>query len=360
MSTPFIIYALPRSRTFWLSRYLTFGDYACAHEQSVRMRGPEDVKAWFSQDYTGTAETAAAPWWRLIQHYRPDARTLVVRRPAAEVVESLMRLDMLGVCTFDRTLLTQIMQKADRRLDQIERCVPGSLSVRYADLADETTCAQAFEHCLPYPHSHDWWAAMAPLNLQTSMPALMRYCAAHQKQLTRASAACWRRMRDLMDTQRRTHERPDGVTIQEEPFETFWRDGQSLFAEHRAAVGESGIGLNVDLAHRLDAMGAGLIITARSNGRMFGYLSTIIGPSLGDDGTTSGTQVPFFVSKDAVGMNLAARLQRACIDALRRRGVDEVIMRAGVRGSGPRLGVLYRRFGAEEFGQLYRLDLKAA
>jgi hypothetical protein len=51
------------------------------------------------------------------------------------------------------------------------------------------------------------------------------------------------------------------------------------------------------------------------------------------------------------------KLQRASLAALRERGVDEVVMRAGHRGSGPRLGTIYRRLGAEEFGNLYRLEL---
>ena len=101
--TPFIIYALPRSGTFWLSRYLTWGGYACAHEQARHVRAPADVRSWLAQDHTGTAETAAAPWWRLVQHYRPDVRTLVVRRPVAgtlpRLVEcrSIYRADMVRI-----------------------------------------------------------------------------------------------------------------------------------------------------------------------------------------------------------------------------------------------------------------------
>ena len=238
--TPFIIYALPRSGTFWLSRYLTWGGYACAHEQARHVRAPADVRSWLAQDHTGTAETAAAPWWRLVQHYRPDVRTLVVRRPVADVVDSLMRLDMRGVCTFDPARLTQHLERQDRRLDQIERCVPGALSVRFAGLFAEDIGARIFEHCLALPHNHDWWAAMAPLNLQCSMPALMRYALTHQIQMNTAAAVCWREMRRLMRPNRlpQLATADDGVTIQEEPFERAWADGQALMAEHCATVGE--------------------------------------------------------------------------------------------------------------------------
>ena len=363
--TPFIIYALPRSGTFWLSRFLTFGGYACAHEQARHVRAPADVRSWLAQDHTGTSETAAAPFWRLVQHYRPDVRTLVVRRPVAEVVDSLMRLDMQGVCTFDRDLLTKIMKRQDRRLDQIERCVPGVLSVQFADLFAEDTCASIFEHCLALPHNHDWWAAMAPLNLQCSMPALMRHALTHQPQMKAAGVACWHKMQRLMRTDRlpQLAAADDGVTIQEETFECFWNDGKALFAEHCEAVGEEKtafFGKNLPFARLLDEAGAAMIVTARCNGRMLGYLASIIGPSLEEPNLTVGTQTTFFATKDAGGMNLGLRLQRASIEAMRRRGVGQAIMYAGVRGSGRRIGVLYRRMGAKEFGQLYRLDLKAA
>jgi hypothetical protein len=45
---------------------------------------------------------------------------------------------------------------------------------------------------------------------------------------------------------------------------------------------------------------------------------------------------------------------------LKARGVNDVFMRAGVRGSGDRLDTIYRRMGAQNNGQEYRLILKEA
>ena len=153
----------------------------------------------------------------------------------------------------------------------------------------------------------------------------------------------------------------DGVTLHEESFATFWRDGQALFAEHAAEVGpREGVTLdpNVALIERLDSAGAVQIVTARSNGRMFGYLASIIGPSLEDASMTVATQTVFFVSPDFRG--LGPRMQRRSIALLRAKGVGEVIMRAGVRGCGPKAASLYRRLGAEPFGELFSLVLKEA
>src|SRR5690348_11556095 len=115
----FIVYALPRSRTAWLSRFLTYGEWACGHDEARHLRSVEDIKSWFAQPNTGTAETAAAPFWRTVQHISPDTKVVVVRRPVEDVLESLMRL-----APFDRVQLEAHLRRLDRKLDQIEKRVP--------------------------------------------------------------------------------------------------------------------------------------------------------------------------------------------------------------------------------------------
>jgi hypothetical protein len=85
---------------------------------------------------------------------------IVLRRPAADVVASLMRLQ-LGV--FEEASLTAAMRRLDRKLDQIEACVPGVLRVEFDELADEAGCRRLWEHCLPYPFDTTWygWVAAA-------------------------------------------------------------------------------------------------------------------------------------------------------------------------------------------------------
>ena len=53
---PFLVLALPRSRTFWLSRFLAFGGWDCGHDQLRFMRGMEDVKAWLGTPCFGSVE----------------------------------------------------------------------------------------------------------------------------------------------------------------------------------------------------------------------------------------------------------------------------------------------------------------
>lgn len=351
--TPFIVYALPRSRTAWLSRFLTYGDWICGHDELRHCRSLDDVKAWFSQPCTGTVETAAAPYWRLAQNYVPGARVVVIRRPVLEVVDSLIRVGVPG----GRDLLTAGMQQFDRKLAQIERRVPGALSVQFADLMHEETCARVFEHCLPYKHNSAWWAALAPINIQINMQALLRYCTAYRTKLEKLSSHAKQQM--LVDMARRRAHEPEGLTIQVEPFDDFYRDSEALFKEHMLITEQEIDGYtrkNLPLMRRLDELNAMQVVTARSNGRMFGYLMSIIGPSLDDENVVSALHLTSFASKEFPGLGL--KMQRAAADFLRKRGVTEILMRAGVRGSGPKMGAMFRRLGAEEFGQLYRLDLK--
>lgn len=356
-TAPFVIFGLPRSRTYWLSRFLTYGDWVCGHDEARHVRGLDDVKSWLVQDCVGTVETAAAPYWRLLAAMRPDARVVVVRRPVDAVVDSLMATGIM----FDRAILTRRIQRLNGKLDQITRRLPNVLSVQFADLAREETCATVFEHCLQYRHDPAWWASIAPVNLQVNLRALLRHAIAHGKQLRLAESVCKQEIRALMWRGQRV-EGLDGMTFQEEPFETVWRDAKRLFAQHCSDVGELSDEFtrkNITLLRRLDSLGMMQIMTARSNGRIFGYLVTILGPSLEDADLRVATQTTFYGSPDASGVGL--RLQRASVLALQARGGKwNVIQRAGVRGSGARMGALYRRMGAEEYGHLYKISLQGA
>lgn len=356
---PFLVVALPRSRTHWLSWFLTYGDWTCWHEQFPRMRTLDDIKAWFSQNNTGTSETTAAPYWRIIKEVRPDVRTLIIRRPVNEVVDSLMRVDMQGVCTFDQAKLTAAMEKVGRKLDQIEARCSNVLSVSYADLASESVCARVFSHCLGQSLDHNWWVRMDAQNLQTSLPSLMRYMFANNEAIAKLGEVAKRH--SLAGLHRRPPANRDDIVIQQESCEVWFRDGASLFQEHSVQLGEGPNGYlrkNWKLLHLMDQIGGLQIMTARCNGRMVGYYVVCIAPAIDDASVVSSLHISIFVSKDFQG--IGGRLQRASLEALRQRGVGEICFRAGVNADGPRMGAIYKRAGAEPIGQMYRLDLRRA
>lgn len=320
------------------------------------MRSLEDVSAWFSQPLTGTVETAGAPWWRLLPRYAPDARLAVIRRDPAEVVGSLMRI---GGVEFDRARIERVIWRLDRKLDQLTARVPGVLSVDFADLASESGCARIFEHCTGLEHDPRHWARWAPVNVQIDFTALARYTVAYSGALSRLANAAKQQALGAMAV--RTPPTAEGVTFQAESLDVWLRDAEPLFQEHCVTVGEhpeQWRAKNWPLMRRVYEAGAMQIMTARCNGRMFGYLMTLIAPSLTGEGKLSGTNTTFFASPQFPGLGL--KLQRAAIQSLKTRGVDEVFFEAGQRGDGQRLGSMYRRLGAVDHGQAYRLQLAEA
>jgi hypothetical protein len=310
----------------------------------------EDVTSWFSQPNTGTVETAAGSWWRLIPE---GVRTVVVRRPVAEVMDSLSRLRL----NFDVATVTKKIERMDRKLDQIERRVPDVLSVIFCDLADEEVCAEIFEYCLPYRHDPAWFATMAPLNLQIDFMAMLRYWNAHEPQITRLAKIAKHKAMSAMA--RMPISDVDGVTFQREQFREFYRDARHLFEEHLVQTGQSPddhARKNVPFFQALDDLGVLHVFTSRSNGRMFSYLVSVLSPSLDSPHETLAEQTIFFADPALPGLGM--KTQRAAIADLKDMGVDRVLLRAGHRGSGPRLGTMFRRLGAEPFGGLYNLPLR--
>lgn len=341
MTTPFVIYALPRSRTYWLSRFLTYGEWTCGHEEVRHARSLEDVRAWFSQPCTGTIETAAAPWWRLVPE---NVRTAVIRRPVSDVVDSLARQG------FPTDLMAPLMRKMDRKLDQIESRVPGCLSVTFDELSTIGGCQKVFQHCLPYSFDPKWWAQIAPVNLQANVMAMVRYSQAYQPQLDRLSEAAKVEIYAKLARGRSTE--IEGVIFQQEPFGRFYADAERLIEKHTAKMGRSEE-LNIPMLRMLSQVGSLQVTTARSNGRIFGYIMMVIGPSMDTPDKLVATHATTYASPEIPGLGL--KLARAATDALRERGVDEVLYRVGDEQT--KLDAFYRRLGAAHYGHEYMLRL---
>ena len=347
---PFVIYALPRSRTNWLSRYLSTEGWHCGHDVMPRMRGLDDLKSWLSQDASGSVETAAAPFWRLIHKVRPDLRTVVIRRPAAEVVDSIMRQNI----GYEREALTRTINRLDAALDRIESRVPGVLRVDYDRI--DAACQRLCEHVgVPWDILH--WRRMAATHIHGSLLADTRYVLAHRTQLERIAKMARHR---IIADMRAGRVPPDGVTFQQESFDDVLRDGHHLFEEHYCQVGQSpdtiDTKLNLPLMRAVYERGCMQLTTARCNGKMFGYLITVFGPKMEYVGESEALNAAFFVSADMPGIGL--RLQRASADALVQKGIDTLYMRAGIVGTGPKMGAIARRMGAYSYGEMYRLDLQ--
>src|SRR4029079_9933596 len=127
MASPFVIFSMPRSRSFWLSRFLSYGPWQCGHDEARHCRSLDDVTSWLSQPFTGTVETAAAPFWRLLPE---GGRVVTLRRPVDDVLGSTRRTGM----EFDDAPMTAMLRDTERKLNQIEARLPNVLAVTFANL----------------------------------------------------------------------------------------------------------------------------------------------------------------------------------------------------------------------------------
>jgi len=186
---PFLISALPRSRTAWLAAFLSTGGWTCHHQVAVRMRSIPDMVRFFQQPCTGAAETAVSLGWMLFRYYLPELRTVVIRRPVEECVASMLRVDVAAVAVYNEGVLRHGLTREAAALDALAE-QPDVLAVDYADLAREDACAAVFEHCLPFPFPRARWLEMRERNIQADVKGLLRYYQANRVALDRFKADC--------------------------------------------------------------------------------------------------------------------------------------------------------------------------
>jgi hypothetical protein len=186
---PFIIYSLGRSRTAWLSAFLTYENWTCYHEHAQTLRTPGDLREFLNRPRTGTAETTSAQAWRLIRHYRPDIRSVVIKRPIEDALAAFVRAGKPYGIAYDEPTLRKNLEYGDRCLDQIS-AMPGTLTLAYGDLDTEAGARAVFEHCLPYAFDREWWWSLAGKNIQVNFPAFFAYYRQHRDEIEAFKHAC--------------------------------------------------------------------------------------------------------------------------------------------------------------------------
>lgn len=352
---PFVVFTAPRSRSYWASRFLSYGGWLVSHDEIMHLRSLEDIKSWLAMPGAGTVETSAVPFWRTLVDLRPDARIATIRRDPEASVESMLRV----VPDIDIPGTRRMVRYINAKLDTLEARCAEVCRVEFDELATELGCARLFEHCLPFRHDPLWWQSYAPLNLQCNIFALQRYYLAHAKQLAKLSAQI--RHRTIAAMRPKTVER--GVVLHVEPYsDALCREAVPLLKDHMVLMDlspDDWVKRNTALYQQLQDLGALQCVVARINGRMFGYLVSIISPSLDRADRTEALHTIFFADKGVFGLGM--QMQRFAADALKERGVDDLFMRTGNRtGSSPKLGQMYARMGAERLGEVYRLPLGEA
>lgn len=162
MTAPFVIFALPRSRTAWLSAFLSYQGHVCEHDLAPQSDSIEHFYRSLTSGIAGTAETGAVMGWRLIRKRLPAAKFLVVRRPVGEIVDSFRDLGL-------DVPYAEIEERA-RLLDELSG-ITGVPTIQFKSLKSEACCAWVFRYCLGIEHDHEWWQRLAATNIEIDMAA---------------------------------------------------------------------------------------------------------------------------------------------------------------------------------------------
>lgn len=157
---PFLVFALPRSRTAWLAKFLSYGDWTCEHDPSALWHSKEDLRELLQRPWTGAVDSALVFLWKEARAIRPDVKFLVVRRKRELVVEALKRLDL--------TVQPELLDAAERKLDEVS-ALADTLSVSFDDLCSPFTCGLIMNHCLSQPFNPVWFKALNDVNIQVNI-----------------------------------------------------------------------------------------------------------------------------------------------------------------------------------------------
>lgn len=154
----FMVFTAGRSRTYWLSQFLTYGPHICHFETVARLSHIEEVIKLL-RDGNGAAETVSAMIWPKLLHGIPSLKAVVVRRPKDEIIASFIEAAEKTNVKIDKDFLSDFIPRVIGCLDKLS-LQPQTLTAEFHDLDQEDACRAIFEHCLPCAYDHDWWLLM--------------------------------------------------------------------------------------------------------------------------------------------------------------------------------------------------------
>lgn len=340
---PFIIYSLPRSRSVWVSRFLSYDGKRCGHDLATQCATVKEFADLFDGDCVGTAETGAVIGWRAIRRLLPSARIAVIRRPVQEIYDSLSRFG-LGSAS-----LMQELRERDAMLDQAAR-LNGVRSFSFADLNGIAACQELFEFCLGLPFDWEWWEGLANVNVQVDVPERLKYLTENRD-----------RIEALKRDAARIASDPE-IIIGPEPWNSLWPEADALFAEHFNEVDggdepERPYRLDEAAMRAMNVAGQLRIMTARVDGELAGYCMWQLSKDVESAGGTFAEHGPWFVRPRFARLKLGQKLFDASLADLRALGVRNAYPHHRLHGRGSKLGAFFRRRGAVEIQRTYSLRL---
>lgn len=160
----FIVLALPRSRSFWLSKFLSYPPYKCSHDLILQSDSLKHLITNLSS-VTGSVELGLGLAWPLLLNLLPETKIVVIRRDLNDVYRSLHRLGLY--------IPVEELEMRDKALEQCSQH-PKVKSYSFEDLGNPECCKEIFEYCLNCEWDETWYRAYAGTNIQLDVPKRMQ------------------------------------------------------------------------------------------------------------------------------------------------------------------------------------------
>ncbi len=334
-ANPFAIFALPRSRTAWLSAWMTHGDLVCVHDPMIGMESVGDLVALLDDPNTGIVDTAMSFAAPIVRKLRPATKIAVVVRDIEEVRQSLIDC---GLGPYGDGVLEQLNES----LSAVS-AMDGVLTIRYDDLSDEAVARSLWEFCIGEGFDPGRFKDFCDKDIQIDVNKRVARCESNLPAISKFVSECFEILAP--------------VSIQEESWYDFAADGLPLIWDHYREVGSyehENFAPNVPLIEKMADAGLIQIVTARAGSKLVGYLVFTLTPSLKALDELNAVQAPFYVKREWRGWTGVA-MHREAIRLLKGKGVKRLTLRSGVKGVGERQEVLFRRLGAVEDGRMFNL-----
>jgi hypothetical protein len=163
--TRFLVLSLPRSRSFWTARFLSY-ERTCDHDPARFFADCDEAAAYLSRPDLAAADTGMGVIWRakLAARVPDDVRIAVIHRPADEVFASLARCGVAHLALVWHQLRTFAAEL---------RSIPGQ-HFWFDTLHRHDECKRLFEFCLNRPFDEAWWEGLRHQNLQCDRAAYVR------------------------------------------------------------------------------------------------------------------------------------------------------------------------------------------
>lgn len=161
MTSPTIILGMPRSRTAWLSAFLSTPDRPFLHEPSVHWHGLHDLRTFLSNPRAAACDSGLTLFWRDIMAFRPNVTLIVVHRSEQSVFASL--LDAGIPLPGDIVRRLRLLWR-----ETLEAAMRAKFSTDFDDLHKPIVARYIYRLATGVDCSHAWLQQWQDLNVQAN------------------------------------------------------------------------------------------------------------------------------------------------------------------------------------------------